>query len=164
MPKISDFNPRAQSQIREQLARENLCSVCMRWGTHRSNECPTLNHDKTALKESQSDCGALPEPAFLPPDTAYKGPEKDIHELIIGECRKRRWYFVHSRTDRRTTTAIGVPDFIIATFDKVWWIEVKRKGSKVTREQAAVGIMLKALNQNYAVVYSFEEFISVINT
>jgi hypothetical protein len=100
---------------------------------------------------------------FHAPSNVSLDKESDIHDQIVAECRKRRWYFVHSRTDKRTTTAIGVPDFVIAGFDKVWWIEVKRPNSKPTREQVAVGIALKSLNQNYSVVYSFEEFLNFVD-
>jgi len=93
---------------------------------------------------------------------SFDGLEKDIHAKIIEECGKRGWYFIHSRTDKRTTQAIGTPDFVIATFTAVWFIEVKRKGTKPTREQAAIGIFLKHLGKNHAVVYSVEEFLSIV--
>ncbi len=101
-----------------------------------------------------------PKPEQFEASTA---PESKLHEQIIEHCRSRGWYFVHSRTDRRTTTAIGVPDFMLALPGGVtWWVEVKRKGNKPTRAQASVGIMLCALGHHHATVFSFEEFLNKI--
>jgi hypothetical protein len=89
--------------------------------------------------------------------------ENDLHQQIIAECKRFGFYYVHSRTDKRTTNAIGTPDFVLALPDGVvWWIEVKIKGNKPTREQMAVGVMLKKLGQNYALVYSIDEFYHAI--
>ena len=90
--------------------------------------------------------------------------EGDLHDYIIGYCKARGWYYVHSRTDRRTTTAIGVPDFIIATYGgKVLWVEVKIKGNKPSIAQRAVGIMLRHLGQDYALIYSIDSFLDFVD-
>jgi len=98
-------------------------------------------------------------PSVSKPPSKVAAREKDIHGEIIDECKARGWYYVHSRTDAPTTTALGVTDFIIArSGGVVWWVEVKRPGQKLTLEQAAVRVMLLHLNQNYALVHSLEEF------
>ncbi len=136
--KADGWNARAQSQIRAQLAKQIL--------------------SKVSFPDS------FPEPAFESPKTAYIGHEKDIHELIIGECRKRRWYFVHSRTDRRTTTAIGTPDFVIAADrGRTFYCEIKKKGGKLSQDQTIVKHCLLGLNQRYKTIYSFDQFIDFIN-
>lgn len=91
------------------------------------------------------------------PEIVLPKREKDIHAEIMEWCASQGYYFVHSRTDKRTTTAVGLPDFIIATFEDVWFIEVKRKGSKPTIEQLAHGTFLKKLNKKHAIVYSLKE-------
>lgn len=107
---------------------------------------------------------------------AYLGKESDLHDQIEAELKRRRWHYVHSRTDRKTTQAKGCPDFIIAApgrsiyqgggFDTclatTYWIEVKKKGGKLSPEQNVVRHVLTALGHNHAVVYSFQEFLDVI--
>lgn len=106
----------------------------------------------------------------LTPDDAFTGREADLHRQIEVELKHRRWYYVHSRTDKRTTTALGVPDFIIAgksdsNFDGepvTYWIEVKKRGGKLTPEQTITKHLLTALGHRYATVYSFAEFLEAI--
>ena len=98
---------------------------------------------------------------------AFAGRESELHEQIEDELNRRRWYFVHSRTDKKTTTQLGVPDFIIAApekFDRVstYWVEVKRKGGKLTPEQTITRHVLQSLGHKWACVYSFEEFLTAI--
>jgi hypothetical protein len=104
--------------------------------------------------------GREPKPDQFEPSNE---PESKLHDQIIEHCKSKGWYYVHNRMDRPTTTAIGVPDFVLALPGGVtWWVEVKRKGNKPTREQAAVGVMLGHLNHKHATVYSFEEFLAVV--
>lgn len=107
-------------------------------------------------------------PKQVEPKDAFTGPESDLHDKIIAECRRRRWYFVRSRMDKRSTNQAGTPDFIIAAdakFDQVWtyWIEVKRKGSKLTPEQTATKHVLLSLGHRYATIFSFEQFLSFVD-
>lgn len=104
---------------------------------------------------------------------AYLGKESDLHDQIEAELKRRRWYYVHSRTDRKTTQAKGCPDFIIATgaeatsggykrSPRTYWIEVKKRGGKLSPEQNVVQHVLTALEHHHAVVYSFQEFLDII--
>jgi hypothetical protein len=88
--------------------------------------------------------------------------ESDLHIKIITACHAKGWYVVHSRMDRPSTQAVGVPDFVIATFKGTYFIEVKRKGGKVTMAQLAAGVMLKHLGRKYALIHSFEEFVDFV--
>jgi RecB family endonuclease NucS len=93
----------------------------------------------------------------------FEGRESELHEMISTEMRNRRWYFVHSRTDKRTTTQLGVTDFIVAKPDGVTlWVEVKRKGGKLSAEQTATRHVLTALNHRHEVVYSMADFMEAI--
>lgn len=88
--------------------------------------------------------------------------EKDLHEQIINECKNRGWFYVHSRMDLPTTTACGVTDFVIATTDgRTLWIECKRAGGKLTPAQRATIHWLERNRQHVAVVYSFQNFLTV---
>jgi hypothetical protein len=103
------------------------------------------------------------------PPAESKGPypksESDLHDQITDYCLSRGWYFVHSRMDRRTTNAVGTPDFVIAGPDGVtFWIEAKRKGKKPTTEQLAAGVQLRHFGHRHEIVYTFGEFLTAIET
>lgn len=90
--------------------------------------------------------------------------EADLHEQITRECRHRGWVIVHSRMDRRTTTAVGVTDFVIAADGgRTFWIEAKTRTGKLTREQQATIHWLQSLGHAASVVRSLEEFLNAVN-
>lgn len=97
------------------------------------------------------------------------GLESELHKAIEAELKRRRWYYVHSRMDKRTTTQLGVTDFIVAipapagTKPKTLWCEAKRKGGKLTKEQNITRHILLAAGHWHETVYSFEEFLSLLN-
>jgi VRR-NUC domain len=94
----------------------------------------------------------------------FEGDESELHDQIISECQRRRFYFVHSRTDQRTTQQKGVPDFICAAPNGItYWIEIKTATGKLTPEQNVTRHVLGALDHQFHVVRSFAEFISVIS-
>ncbi len=91
--------------------------------------------------------------------------ERDLHDRIEADLKSRRWYYVHSRTDKKTTQAKGVPDFIIAAPGvpaKTLWIEIKKKGGKLSPEQNITRHILCALNHYYFTVYSWDDFLTAI--
>lgn len=101
----------------------------------------------------------------LPPSEPFEGRESELHDQIQAELKRRRWYYVHSRTDKRTTQELGTPDFIIAVpiNGKTIWMEVKRKGGKLTPEQNAVRHVLTASLHIHRVVYSIKEVIEIFD-
>lgn len=94
--------------------------------------------------------------------------ERKVHSQIENWLRQRGIFFIHSRTDKRTTNAKGVPDFLFA-----WWsdhrskkfhipaepvaIEVKVNGNTLSPEQLAVKAQMEANGWNYLVVSSLDE-------
>ena len=91
------------------------------------------------------------------------GTEKKLHQKISEDLTARRWFFVHSRCDRPTTQAAGVPDFIIAKPDGVTiWIECKAKGGKLSVEQNVTRHVLLALDHRFALVYSFADYLKAV--
>lgn len=93
------------------------------------------------------------------PPTASDEPESELHDQIIDECRRLGWYCRHCRMDKKTTDAVGTPDFIIAIPGGITlWIECKRKGSKPTMPQLAASAHLRHLGHLHGFCYSFEEF------
>lgn len=89
--------------------------------------------------------------------------ESDLHEQILQYCKDRCWYVVHSRMDRRSTNAVGTPDFIIATNGgQTFWVEAKSKGKKPTKEQLAAKCWLEKLGHRTHIVWSMGEFIDLV--
>lgn len=62
--------------------------------------------------------------------------ELDLHKQFISWLRQMELPYVHSRTDRRTTTAIGEPDFYVFALGRVIGIELKTATGKVSPAQA----------------------------
>src|ERR1700744_3157346 len=95
--------------------------------------------------------------------------EGELHDKIEAELKRRRWYYVHSRMDKPTTTELGVTDFIIAVpanaageFPRTLWLEAKRHGAKLTKEQNIVRHILKAAGHWHEVVYSMKQFLELL--
>ena len=102
----------------------------------------------------------------LRPDAPNNGEaesESDLHDQILAYCRQHHCYVVHSRMDRATTNAVGVPDFIIALPEgRTIWIEAKSKKGKLTPAQNGVRIALSSLGHTWTCVRSFQEFLEAI--
>lgn len=93
---------------------------------------------------------------------ASNEPERQLHDKIEAELKRLRWYYVHSRMDQSTTTQLGVTDFIIAVpGGRTLWLEVKRKGGKLSQEQNIARHILTALGHWHEVAYSFEDFLTI---
>ena len=61
--------------------------------------------------------------------------EMEIHNKLADWCRLKEIPFIHSRTDRKTTTARGIPDFVLLWNGKGCAIELKGPTGKLTEEQ-----------------------------
>ena len=99
--------------------------------------------------------------ASAPPDAIQR--ESDLHDLIMADIRRRGWLAVHSRMDMATTTAVGVPDFVImGDKGRMWWIECKATGGKLTPEQQAFHAQAKHLGHIVTTVWNFDGYIQAI--
>jgi len=92
--------------------------------------------------------------------------ESKLHQQILDHCRQQwfPWLPLHSRIDRASTVAVGAADFVILLPNgKVVIAECKRKGSKATPAQLAFIAHCKKLGHIAGVVWSFEEFLQLVN-
>ena len=97
-------------------------------------------------------------------DYASVDEESKLHDQILAECARRRWYVVHGRMDRRSTVGVGTPDFIIAADGgRIFWIEAKAKTTKVSTEQAAAHHWLIRLDHSTHIVRSFKAFLDIVS-
>lgn len=105
----------------------------------------------------------LANSGILPESIHPVSREGDLHDDIIRLCKARSWFYVHSRMDKRTTQACGVPDFIIAMDDgKTAWIECKAKGNKPSNEQLATITFLKAKGHIAGLAYNMADVLNLI--
>jgi hypothetical protein len=99
----------------------------------------------------------------LPNTEADAGPESGLHAKIIAECKRRGWMYVHCATDRPTTYAAGICDFIIyADNGRVLNVECKSATGKLSIEQLSFKTWLEKLGHTVHVVRSFREFLEIV--
>lgn len=97
-----------------------------------------------------------------PPPADAVDLEKDLHRMILDECKQRGWYAVHSAMNCPTTNGIGVCDFIIyANNGRVFNVEAKNRVGKLSVAQQAFIFWLNKLGHTVHVVRSFKEFLEV---
>ncbi len=120
------------------------------------------------MRFSQADVDAFnrkhrpPQVEKVSDDAIAAGTEKDLHSQIESDLRGRRWLYVHSRTDQKTTTAKGVPDFIcFPPNGKGFFVEVKTRVGKLTPEQQAFKFVAELSGYRYEIVRSFKEWLQV---
>ena len=102
-------------------------------------------------------------PLSAAPASASTEREKRLHERIANYCRGRGWITIHSRMDRASTCEVGTWDFIILMHDgRKMLVEAKVKGGKMKPEQMAKKVMAEHLGHRADVVWSYEEFLSMV--
>lgn len=98
--------------------------------------------------------------------------EKQVHKQIENWLRLRGIFFIHSRTDKKTTNAVGTPDFVFAwNWERSPFIdrttpvavEVKVNGNKLSDAQKAVRKQMIEDGWNYNVVDSLPQMLAVLN-
>lgn len=94
-----------------------------------------------------------------------KQSEAEIQQAIADWLRGhgRDCWFVWHRTDRPTTCAVGVPDFVGWMRGVPFCLEVKKPGRKQTREQSGQLMHAQLAGGRSAVVHSVEEVIQFFN-
>jgi hypothetical protein len=91
--------------------------------------------------------------------------ERDLHDDIIEFCNAQwpPWKFIHARMDKRSTIAVGAPDFTVcASGGRVFHIEVKGKTTKTSNEQLAWHKQMEMLGHQVHVVTSMSQFLEAV--
>jgi hypothetical protein len=89
--------------------------------------------------------------------------EAKLHEQISEEVRRRGWIAIHPRIDKPTTLEAGAPDFLIfGDGGRVFLVECKRKGGKLSVAQQAYHAHLRKLGFRPETIYNLEQFLEVI--
>lgn len=93
---------------------------------------------------------------------AFEGAESKLHQMIAEDVKKRRWLCFHGVTHKSSGRTAGEPDLTVCAPGKVYFIEVKKKGGKLSQDQTIVRHLLLALEQNYSTCYSFNDYLRAI--
>lgn len=74
-----------------------------------------------------------------------------------------RWKLIQARSDQPSTIALGANDMtIFAPGGRILLVECKAKGGKISLDQAAWIKELEILGHTVHVVWSFDEFLSLV--
>jgi hypothetical protein len=121
--------------------------------------------NQLALHRLRQDARQARDRAVIEDCSIDLSPERVLHDRILKECRQRGYYVVHSRTDRKTTTDLGVPDVILAVPNgQTVWVEIKSRKAKLRPEQSYALAHLKKLNHRAYVIHSFTAFLELLKT
>lgn len=94
---------------------------------------------------------------------ADHSPERDLHNKILAECKRRGWIALHSRMDAATGRTIGEPDFILLLpSGNMLLIEVKAGKGKLSPEQLALHAWASKLGHNVYTINSFQGFLNLL--
>ena len=159
------------------LACQSICELenpgephqcCENCGSHRVQwQPPTIQNEPMPNITRQQYLDhearvAKGKPKTAPPNAAARETGKGgLHEQIINWCDSQwpRVKYIHSRTDQKSTVAVGSHDFTLFLHGgTTLCVECKAKGGKLSTEQR-IWIHEMALKGHMVhVVFSMEEF------
>jgi len=84
--------------------------------------------------------------------------EGDEHQQFLGYLERNEYAYAHSRTDKPTTTNLGVPDFLVGALA----LEFKLPGNKLSPEQETWRRRHEARGHPYFVVSSYPQAIEIL--
>lgn len=91
--------------------------------------------------------------------------EDKLHEDILAYCRSKVWIAFHGSMVHRSKRTEGEPDFtILADGGRVFFVECKAKGGKLSEAQRNIHHWSKRLGHTIHTVYSMQDFINAIST
>jgi hypothetical protein len=87
--------------------------------------------------------------------------ERQDHNLFCGYLERNEYAYAHNRTDKRSTTNLGVPDFLIGCRLGLA-IEFKRPGCHLTPEQEQWRRRHEARGGLYWIVYDYAKAVAIL--
>jgi hypothetical protein len=89
--------------------------------------------------------------------------ESELHEDIIRYCRSQGWAYVRSRMDKRSTSTVGAPDFVVyASGGRIFSFECKSRTGKLSTAQLAFRLQAEMNGHTVWIVYSIADFHAAI--
>ena len=103
--------------------------------------------------------------AGRPPTSKRNGehePEHTLHDGILSDCRRRGWIAFHGSMAHRTRRIKGEPDFcVLADRGRVFFVEVKSKGGKLSKPQREILALAKHLGHQVHLVKSIGDWFTL---
>lgn len=97
------------------------------------------------------------------PKSGAVADETELHNEIIEYCKDRRWLYFHGSMAHETKRTPGEPDFeILADRGRVFFVECKAKGGKLSTDQRAVIQWAAMLGHTVHVVVNMDEFRRIV--
>jgi len=90
--------------------------------------------------------------------------ERELHNQIFNECRRRGWIPLHGSMSERTHRTEGEPDFTIIAQGRVIFIEAKTATGKLSIAQQGMITHAAKLGITIHVIRSFEDFIKICDS
>lgn len=106
------------------------------------------------------------DPGFHPPDDPHPPAktdklERDEQRSFVNWCLLKDYAFCWHSTHKRSTANLGVPDFIVGLNTTTLWIEFKRVGEKLSKDQEEFKERLMRQGIVLYVVHSAQEAIAL---
>lgn len=99
-----------------------------------------------------------------PADSDGVEREVDLHDAIIEDCKRRGWICDYSSMIHKTHRNVGEQDFtILASGGRVFLVECKRKGGKLTPEQLGRKVWAGELGHTVHVIRTVKEWMDLAN-
>lgn len=89
--------------------------------------------------------------------------ERQLQDNISRLLRSSLIVFFWQRMDRRTTGVVGTPDYLFAVNGHACAFEVKMPGQKLTPEQTALHIGMRANGWRVWIIYNEREAVDALN-
>lgn len=83
--------------------------------------------------------------------------EKVLQQQIVDHLERNGVVVIRSRTDKKTTTAVGIPDLLFAIKGRAIAFEAKLPGKKPTEEQAKMMQLMSRNGWLCIVIHSYDE-------
>ena len=122
---------------------------------------------EAAIARGKQSGAAGPGVALVHAVTLLEGvsQERKLHDQIMWHCDNQwpRWKYIHARMDKRSTIAVGAPDFVIfLPVSRTLCVECKKKGAKPTTEQLGWHKEMQMLGHKVHVISSIESFLGIV--
>ena len=85
-----------------------------------------------------------------------------LHIPIMSWCDHNRVPYIHSRTDKASTTAKGTPDFALFLRGKAILVECKTRTGKLTPEQLAWKVVAELQGFTVHIVRDWDSFLALV--
>lgn len=131
-------------------------------GPFQVNNMGSFSHADYLLMLQRLEENKLRSPTASEPDTEREVGKGGLHEKIMQWCDSQwpPWPYLHNRTDKRSTVAVGACDFLIyCPGGRTLTIECKSATGKQTQDQVIWAKRLEMVGHPVHLVRSMNDFL-----